>query len=306
MVEPPAVSAATRQPPRPQRYRFLRTGGAGIVMAAAVIIPLWATGCMERLFYHPTRAATVAPPELSGAESVSFTSSDGTRLHGWFIPAANGPPVDRAATILHVHGNAGNIESHVWFTEFLPAAGFNLFIFDFRGYGRSEGTARQRGPLIADTIAAVDTLLARPDVDPARLGLFAHSLGGAIGLNVMAERPELRCALVMSAFSSWRDIAADAVGGDPPGPISRLMARLLIKDDHRADVAIAGIDRPILIIHGTDDRIVPASHGRRLAAAGPTAQLIEIDGGDHNDMRSTHPQVDDLVIDFFRRTLGEP
>ncbi len=296
---------ATSQPPRRGRHRFLRRGVVA-VMAAAVVISFWSTGCMERLFYHPTRAATVAPPEVSGAESVNFTSSDGTRLHGWFIPASDGAPVERAATILHVHGNAGNIEGHVWFTQFLPAAGFNLFIFDFRGYGRSEGTARQRGPLIADANAAVDTLLARPDVDARRLGLFAHSLGGAIGLNVMAQRPELRCALVMSAFSSWRDMAADAVGGDPPGPVSRFMARLLIKDDHRADVAIAGIDRPILIIHGTDDQIVPASHGRRLAEAGPTAQLIEIDGGDHNNMRSSHPQVDDLVINFFRRTLGEP
>ena len=290
---------------RPARHRFLRLGTV-CVTAAAVIISFWATGCMERLFYHPTRGPTVAPPEVSGAQSVNFTSSDGTRLHGWFIPATDGTPVERAGTILHVHGNAGNIEGHVWFTQFLPAAGFNLFIFDFRGYGRSEGTARQRGPLIADTNAAVDELLARADVDARSLGLFAHSLGGAIGLNVMAERPELRSALVMSAFSSWRDIAADAVGGDPPGPVSRFMARVLIKDDHRADVAIGGIDRPILIIHGTDDRIVPARHGRRLADAGPTAQLIEIDGGDHNDMRSSHPEVDDLVINFFRRTLGGP
>jgi pimeloyl-ACP methyl ester carboxylesterase len=290
---------------RPARHR-LRRFGTVCVTATAVIISFWATGCMERLFYHPTRAATVAPPEVSGAQSVNFTSSDGTLLHGWFIPATDGTPVEQAATILHVHGNAGNIEGHIWFTQFLPAAGFNLFIFDFRGYGRSEGTARQRGPLIADTNAAVDELLSRPDVDAASLGLFAHSLGGAIGLNVMAERPELRCAVVMSAFSSWRDIAADAVGGNPPGPVSRFMARVLIKDDHRADVAIGSIDRPILIIHGTDDRIVPARHGRRLAEAGPTAQLIEIDGGDHNDMRSSHPEVDDLVIDFFRRTLGRP
>ena len=136
--------------------------------------------------------------------------------------------------------------------------------------------------------------------------MYAQSLGGAIGLNVMADRAELRSGLIMSSFSSWRDIAAAAVGGDPPGTVSRLLARILIRDHDRPDEAIARIDRPILLIHGTDDAIVPASHSRRLAEAGPTAELLEIDGGDHNDMRSTHPEVDRYVIEFFRRTLAGP
>ena len=293
----------TNRQHRSRRSRVLRAGVSGVVLVAVVVIPLRTTGCMERLFYYPTRAETLPPPELDGAESVWFDSADGTRLHGWFIPAEGGTAGLAAATILHVHGNAGNIESHVWFTEFLPGAGFNLFIFDFRGYGRSEGAARRRGPLIADTHAAVDALLARPDVDPARLGMYAQSLGGAIGLNVMAERRELGSCVAVSSFASWRDIAADSVGGGRSGPISRLLARVLIRDDHRPDVAISRIDRPVLVIHGTDDRIVPARHGRRLAEAGPTAELVELDGGDHNGMRTTNPEIDRLVIEFFRRTL---
>ena len=295
------MSRTSRQHPA-RRSRFLRAAlGGGLV--TAVVIALWITGCMERFFYYPIRAETLPPPELAGAESVWFDSADGTRLHGWFVPAAGVTAPLAAATILHVHGNAGNIESHAWFTEFLPGAGFNLFIFDFRGYGRSEGAARRRGPLIADTHAAVDALLARPDVDPGRLGMYAQSLGGAIGLNVMADRRELRSCVAVSAFTSWRDIAADSVGGGRSGPFSRLLAGVLIRDDHRPDIAIARIDRPVLIIHGTGDRIVPVGHGRRLAAEGPTAELVELDGGDHNDMRSTHPEIDRLVIEFFRRTL---
>ena len=110
----------------------------------------------------------------------------------------------------------------------------------------------------------------------------------------------------MSAFSSWRDVAADAVGGDPPGVVSRMLARILIKDHDRPDEAIARIDRPILIIHGTADAIVRPGHGRRLAEAGPTAELVEIDGGDHNNMRTSHPEIDRYVIEFFRRTLAKP
>lgn len=296
------MSKTTRQR-HTRRSRFLRAALGGVVLVTAVVIALWITGCMERFFYYPTRAETVPPPELVGAESVWFDSADGTRLHGWFVPAAGGTAGPAAATILHVHGNAGNIESHAWFTEFLPGAGFNLFIFDFRGYGRSEGAARRRGPLIADTHAAVDALLARPDVDPGRVGMYAQSLGGAIGLNVMADRRELGSCVSISAFASWRDIAADSVGGGRSGPFSRLLARVLIRDDHRPDVAIAKIDRPVLVIHGTGDRIVPVGHGRRLAGEGPTAELVELDGGDHNDMRTTHPEIDRLVIEFFRRTL---
>jgi dipeptidyl aminopeptidase/acylaminoacyl peptidase len=263
------------------------------------------TGCMERLFYYPSRGATQPPGHLSAAESVWFDSGDGTRLHGWFVPAGGGPPSSRAPapTILHVHGNAGNVESHVGFTEYLPQAGFNLFIFDYRGYGQSEGSARRRGPLIADGRAALDALLARPDIDRDRIGIYGQSLGGSIALNVMADRPEVRAAVIESAFASWRDMAANAVGGDPPGFIGRLLARLLIKDDHRPVDAITRIERPILIIHGTADGTIPVSHGRRLAEAGPVVELVEVAGGDHNTLRWTNPEVEQMTIDFFRKHL---
>ncbi len=308
-----------------------------VIVIAAIVAVLWVTGCMERLFYHPSPGPATPPAHLRDVESVYFDSADGTRLHGWFIPARGlataaraVPPlplppgegrvsegdspgrgegaieVPSAPTILHVHGNAGNVESHVGFTEHLPAAGFNLFIFDYRGYGQSAGTPRRRGPLIADTHAALDALLTRDDLDPARLGLYGQSLGGSIALNVMADRPELRVAVIESAFASWRLMAANAVGGDPPNPLARALAAILIKDDRRPDEAIARVGRPILILHGTADSIIPVSHGRRLAeASGGHAELIELPGGDHNSLRSTHPEADDLMIDFFRRHLGE-
>jgi dipeptidyl aminopeptidase/acylaminoacyl peptidase len=255
---------------------------------------------MERLFYVPTAGPTTPPPHLA-ADNVWFRSADGTRLHGWFIPAAGGPRPRGAASVLHVHGNAGNIESHAWFSEFLPPAGFNVLIFDYRGYGRSGGRPRRREPLIADTSAALDALLARPDVDPKRIGMYGHSLGGAIGLNVMAKRSEIRAAVIMSAFSSWRDMAASAIGG---GPVSGMLARLLIRDGARPDTAIARIDRPLLIIHGTNDSIVPVANSRRLASCAQHAVFVEVPGGDHNDMRDTHPEVDAMIIEFFRQHLA--
>lgn len=258
---------------------------------------------MERLFYHPEQGPTPVPASFPDAQSVWFNSADGTRLHGWFIPSQVHWG-EKAPTILHVHGNAGNIESHIGFTDYLPAHGFNLFIFDYRGYGQSEGSARKRGPLIQDTNAALNAILKRPQVDPQRIGMYAQSLGGAIGLNVMADRPEIHAAVIESSFASWRDEAANAVGGDPPSWFGKTIAWLLISDAHRADVAIARIQRPILLVHGSADRIIPITHSRTLAAASNGhAQLIEYPGGDHNTLRETHPEVEQVVINFFRANL---
>jgi pimeloyl-ACP methyl ester carboxylesterase len=258
---------------------------------------------MERLFFHPTPGPTPPPAEYPGARSVSFESADGTALHGWFVPARSGAA--SAATILHVHGNAGNIESHAWFTEYLPVNGFNVFIFDYRGYGQSAGSARRRGPLIADTHAALDALLREPDVDASRVGLYGQSLGGAIGLAVMADRPEIRAAVIESAFDSWRGIAANAVGGEPPNALGRFMAACLIGDGDRPIDAIRRIDRPILIVHGSDDSIIPISHGRRLADSAPNARLEILPGGDHNTLRSTHPEIEAMVVEFLRERVSD-
>lgn len=280
--------------------RFART----LAVIVAVVFVLWITGCMERQFYHPEAGPTPVPAGFAGAEEVAFVSDDGTRLNGWFIPAQT-PETGRAVpTIVHVHGNAGNMSSHVGFSQSLPWAGLNLFIFDYRGYGQSAGKARARNDLIADTDAAIDALLARSDVDPARIGIFGHSLGGAMALNVMAHREEIGAAVIESAFSSWRDVAADAVAaGNRPGPIARLAAGVLIRDHRRPDEAIARIDRPILIVHGTADRIVPIHHAHVLHAAAPDAELVEIPGGAHNTLRETASDLDARVATFFHEHL---
>lgn len=275
-----------------------------LIILTIIIGAGWLTGCMERMFYIPTRESTPASMGPPGTKSVWFTSEDGTRLHGWFMPARNRQDSDQPApTILHVHGNAGSVRSHAWFTEHLPPAGFNVFLFDFRGYGESEGRPTRRRPLIADTHAALDAILERDDVDPDRIGMYAQSLGAAIGVNVMAERDELRAAVLESPFASWREIAADAIGG---GPIARTLAAVLIPDHSRPDEAMKRIDRPILIVHGKDDRIVPIHHGQAMSrAGGENVELHEFDAGNHNVLRQTHPEVDDLTIDFLRKHLGD-
>jgi dipeptidyl aminopeptidase/acylaminoacyl peptidase len=261
---------------------------------------------MEWMFYQPQQAMTPPPSDrLPGAHVQWITTKDGLHLQAWFIPA-NGisRPARPAPTILHVHGNAGNMNSHVWFTEYLPAAGFNVFIFDYRGYGESQGAARKRGPLIEDTNAALDALLSRDDIDPNRIGVYGQSLGGSIAINVMANRPEIRAAVLESPFICWREMAACVVGGDPPGFVARALAALLISDDHRPLDVIERCTQPILLLHGDSDSIVPISHSQRLAeSAGDRATLMVFPGGDHNSLRETNPEMEQVVIDFFSKHL---
>jgi dipeptidyl aminopeptidase/acylaminoacyl peptidase len=303
-------------PMRPTETHLLRRVARviarwGIVLGAVGLF-FWTTGCMERMFYLPTAELTPVGDAPPRTDHVYFPSADGTMLSGWFIRAAHADMnadsdnAQTAATILHVHGNAGNVMHHTWFTEHLPPAGFNVFIFDFRGYGESEGTPRRRNDLIADTHAALDALLARDDVDAGRIGMYAQSLGAAIGVNVMADRSEIAAAVLESPFASWREMAASAVGGDPPHLIARMLAAVLIRDHSRPIDAIARIDRPILMIHGDADTIVPISHGRRLANAAPdVVEFHELPNGDHNTLRMSHTSVDGKMIEFFNHHLGQ-
>jgi len=290
--------------PLPRRARWLtRVMMVGALGTALLFLNV--TGCAERLFYVPTREATPAPRQLSmvaggPVTELTFESLDGTRLRGWFIPA-RGVPVEDALTVVHVHGNAGSMLGHIGFSSHFSAAGFNLFIFDFRGYGESEGTPRRRRPLIEDATAAVRTARSQPGVDPARVALFGHSLGGGVALNVLAQDPVLLGAALESPIAGWRLAAATVLSGDPPSWWARAVAALLIGDECSPLVAIRSLPQPVLILHGADDRIVPVGHGRRLAEAGPTATLIEFPGGEHNTLQDTHPESVRLMHEFFTR-----
>ena len=118
--------------------------------------------------------------------------------------------------MIHFHGNAQNMTAHFGFVSWLPALGFNLFVFDYRGYGTSAGTPNRRG-VYEDSLAALDYIAARPDIDHNRLLVLGQSLGGANAVAAVGSRPiaGIRAVVVDSAFAAYQDIVRDKMAAIP-------------------------------------------------------------------------------------------
>jgi uncharacterized protein len=273
-----------RKPERPRRplRTFLRRAAEVVLILLALIMIAAMSGCCNRLFYLPDSREYSTPLEFGlQYDAVEFQSRDGTKLTGWFIHTVG----EAKGTVVHCHGNAQNMTSHWQFVKFLPADGFNLFVFDYRGYGRSEGSPSRKGT-IEDARAAVDHVMARKGVDPARVAIFGQSIGGAIATVVAAEDPRIRGAIIDSAFSSYRDEAAHAMRQNPitwlfAWPLSRvLIGSSFDPVDYVGKIA----PRPVLFIHGVNDQVAPSKMSQTLmTAAGQPKELWLVPEARHTE-----------------------
>jgi fermentation-respiration switch protein FrsA (DUF1100 family) len=244
--------------------------------AAACAVPLFLSGCVQSMFYYPDRVRYETPDALGlRYESVQFKSADGTRLSGWFIPAVGRQnPKEAKGTVVHFHGNAQNMSSHWRFVSWLPKQDYNVFVFDYRGYGESEGKPEPKG-VFEDSNAALNHARSRGDVDPERLFVFGQSLGGTNAIAVVGSgnRAGVKAAAIESTFYSYASIANDKMTG----------AGLLVGDDYAASKFVAAISPiPLLLIHGTVDAVIPHAHSQRLLAdAREPKRLIDVPGAGH-------------------------
>jgi fermentation-respiration switch protein FrsA (DUF1100 family) len=240
-----------------------------IAAIAALLALLWVG--QRRLMYFPDGRVS-APREvgLAGVESVRFPTADGLELAGWFVPAG----AEAKATVLVFNGNAGNRAYRAPLATALAAHGFNVLLFDYRGFGGNPGSPTEIG-LAADARAPRDYLADRPDVDAARVVYFGESLGTGVAVALAAEQPP--AALILrSPFTSMADVGAYHY------PI--LPVRLLLRDRFASRDTIGHVRAPVLVIAGDRDEIVPLEHSRRLYDAAPSPkELVIIKGASHND-----------------------
>ncbi|EFF0767962.1 alpha/beta hydrolase [Escherichia fergusonii] len=248
-------------------------------------------------FYYPDDK--IYGPDPWSAESVEFTAKDGTRLHGWFIPSATGPAENAIATVIHAHGNAGNMSAHWPLVSWLPERNFNVFMFDYRGFGKSKGRPSQAG-LLDDTQSAINVVRHRSDVNPQRLVLFGQSIGGANMVSALGngDREGIRAVILDSTFASYSSIANQMIPG----------SGFFMDDSYNAERFIAEVSPiPVLIIHGKADRVIPWEQGERLyVLTREPKQKINLPDGEHIDAFSErHGGVyRDQMVNFILNALN--
>jgi hypothetical protein len=247
-----------------------------------------ALGGCSGLIFQPMRELVLTPDEIGlDYRDVHLEAEDGVRLHGWFLPAE--PP--RRGSVLFLHGNAQNISTHIASVAWLPAEGFDVLLVDYRGYGLSGGSPSLAG-LHLDFEAALEALLERPDTDPDRVIVLGQSLGGALAITALAasaRREQVRALIALGAFTSYRALAREKLADFwLTWPLQAPLG-LAIDDRFRPVDAIGELrPLPVLIIHGEDDRVVPAHHAMALyRAAGPPKTLWIVPGAGHLEAFAT-------------------
>ena len=229
----------------------------------------------NQLFYFPTHDVPATPQNWGHKyEEVTFKSKDGTPLSGWFVPVQSHKA---KATVVFSHGNTGSIGHHLGFVMWFVDAGYNVLIYDYRGFGKSGGAVNRRG-MLDDVRAAFDYVSKRADVNAGRLVSYGHSLGGAQSLAALAESPVkgLRAVITDAAFSSYLAMAQTLAGQ---------VGANLVTDEWAPKDSIGKIAPvPLLIVHGTRDAVVPIEQGRLLfKTAREPKTMFEVKDGRHGD-----------------------
>ena len=278
---------------------------SALIVFTIFFLSLIMSGCVNNLFYYPDRIVYRTPSQYNFEyEDVLFQSKDGTKLHGWFVPAVGTP----AGTVIHFHGNAQNITAHFGFVEWLPAHGFNLFTFDYRGYGKSEGRPNRQG-LYEDCIAAIDYIKTRTDLNQNRLFILGQSLGGANAIAVLGKKKfsGIQAAAIDSAFYSYRTIVRDKIGNIPLICLLKWpLSFLVVSNKHSPGYVVGQISPlPLLLIHGTADKVIPYHHTKWLFDRAKNPKYLwTIDGGQHTEtLTKFRSQYGEKLIRFYRNAL---
>lgn len=265
------------------------------------------SGC-NTLIFQPDKGHYPIPDDL-GIERQDhfFRTADNLLLHGWFIPAVNQQTAN--GTIFFLHGNAQNVSTHLRAVWWLPHYGYNVFIFDYRGYGHSQGEPTLDG-LHQDVKAAMNYLFTELPVDKNKVVIYGQSLGGSLAITASPQSEyfsRVRGVIVEGAFTSYRLVAREALDKWWLTWAFQWPLSLTISDDYRPIDVIAEISpKPLLIIQGAEDKVIESHHSLDLfrAAQQPKQRWVVENAGHNNALGGETARRE--FLDYLANLLTKP
>lgn len=242
------------------------------------------------LFYQPDHQVYTDPSQFGFTyKDVFFNSSDNTKLHAWLIPSILEKENKDKNLILFFHGNAQNLSSHFLNLLWLAKLNFDIFIFDYRGYGKSEGDATVEG-IQKDGIAALlkgHQLFKEGGYK--KFIIYGQSIGGVVLLKAFEsfkEFKDLNLVVLDSTFISYQNLAFDKLKSTWATFLLSPLAYLLVSDEAQGEKGLASLTAPTLVIHGTNDLVVPYKFGEEIFKnlKAEKKWFWKIENGDHTDV----------------------
>jgi hypothetical protein len=264
-----------------------------------LFLAFFLVGCNSYFYWPEPRPPIPDSSFARGVEIHHFTSKDGTILQGWFCPSGS---EFSEGLVVYCHGADTNIGEYYEAVEFLPRSGFDLFMFDYRGYGASEGKPTRDGTL-SDTHAAIDYAKSLPDRPKPTVALFGFSLGAGIAVVTASERNDVIGVVAQSGFDEYRGIGKKVAGDSwKTWALSFLAPVLISRGWDPVDYADKLSPRPYFILHGHKDILVPYEMAERLYARAkePKKLWIMSDTGHYSPPGERHPQYERRVVGYLK------
>ncbi|NNG17762.1 MAG: prolyl oligopeptidase family serine peptidase [Gemmatimonadales bacterium] len=268
------------------------------ILYLAIALFLWVS--QSRLIFFAPKGAVPDPGAFGFTGSrVAVETADGVTLHGWYL-SPEGPTGSAreapAPALIWFYGNAENLAFLAPLIGTLRPPGHAMLVLDYRGYGQNGGRPNEDG-LYRDADAAWEYLAGRPEIDPHRIAVFGRSLGSVPALYLADTRP-VAAVILDSPFTTARAMARVHY---------RLFPSFLVRYDMDNLARARRLAAPLLIIHGTVDRIAPFTMGRALAEAGRAQAFYEVRGAGHNDVYETAgPGYRDTIHEFLEAVRDVP
>ena len=239
----------------------------GVVAGGYIILVALIFIFQTKLIYFPSADVDVNPKTVGlEYESIIFESDDKTKLHAWYIPKK-----DAKTTLFFLHGNGGNISHRLDSIKLFNSLGMNVFIFDYRGYGNSEGSANEQNTY-DDAKSAWNYLLKSKNIKDENVIIFGRSLGGAIAAKLGSELKP-KAVILESTFTTVKEFASD---------VYPFLPGFLIHFKYETTKYLKDIDCPILIVHSEDDNIIPFKYGEAVFKNANEPKTFVKIKGDHN------------------------